>query len=254
MTYAEQFDPNAEEQQGGGLFGIKLTPQIQGVLIAIAGIGGGVALFIYVLQPALQKQEELKESIRQKNIEIAQLEQIVAKKGDAEANLAKQRQLKAEVGALFGEPQTLDTLLLDINKIVKDSGATLIKFSPITSDPISQALFPGQAQAPAAGAAAAPQGDFRGVPITLELEGTFSQTQSIIRNIERLEPLINLGKYSSQIDQETLQLEVDEQGRPKRLTEPKLQTSLDLLVIVPAEKAPPPAQPPATQPPAAPAK
>lgn len=245
MTYAEQFDPNAEEQQGGGLFGIKLTPQIQGVLIAIAGIGGGVALFIYVLQPALQKQEELKESIRQKNIEIAQLEQVVAKKGEAEANLAKQRQLKAEVGALFGEPQTLDTLLLDINKIVKDSGATLIKFSPITSDPISQALFPGQAQAPAAGApAAAPQGDFRGVPITLELEGTFSQTQSIIRNIERLEPLINLGKYSSQIDEETLQLEVDEQGKPKRLTEPKLKTALDLLVIVPAEKAPPPAQPP----------
>lgn len=228
MTVSEEWGPGEEEQEGGGgLFGIKFTPTIIGVLIAVAGVAAAVGLFMYVLTPEWTKKDELQVKITAKEDEIKQLKVGAAKIEEAKAELQREKQLKAEVEALFGDQTKLDTLLLDINKIVKQGGARIQMFKP-DDEIITQTLFPKDK--PPSPPNLAP---FKAVPLKMELEGTFAQTQSIIRNIERLEPLLVMGVFSSKIDEQTMLLVVDEQGKVRGLTEPALKTTLNIAAIVP---------------------
>lgn len=228
MTVSEEWSPGEEEQEGGGgLFGIKFTPTVIGVLIAVAGVAGAVALFMYVLQPEWAKQEELKGKISTKEAEIAQLKIGAAKIEEAKADLQREKQLKAEVEALFADQTKVDTLLLDINKVVKQGGARIQLFKP-DNEIITTTLFPKDKPPSVPNLI-----QFKSLPLKLELEGTFAQTQSIIRNIERLEPLLVMGEFNSQIDEPTMRLVVDEQGKVRGLTEPMLKTTLNIAVIVP---------------------
>ncbi|MBD1938550.1 hypothetical protein [Microcoleus sp. FACHB-68] len=228
MTVSEEWGPGEEEQEaGGGLFGIKFTPTIIGVLVAVAGVAAAVGLYMYVLTPEWTKQEELKGKISTKESEIAQLKVGAAKIEEAKVELQREKQLKAEVEALFGDQTKLDTLLLDINKIVKQGGARIQLFKP-DNEIISNTLYPD-----GKGPSLPNLAQFKAVPLRLELEGTFAQTQSIIRNIERLEPLLVMGEFSAKIDEQTMRLVVDEQGKVRGLTEPALDTTLKMTVIVP---------------------
>ncbi|MBW4678716.1 MAG: type 4a pilus biogenesis protein PilO [Microcoleus vaginatus WJT46-NPBG5] len=228
MTVSEEWGPGEEEQEaGGGLFGIKFTPTIIGVLVAVAGVAAAVGLYMYVLTPEWAKQEELKGKISTKEAEIAQLKVGAAKIEEAKADLQREKQLKAEVEALFGDQTKLDTLLLDINKIVKQGGARIQLFKP-DDEIITQTLFPKDK--PPSLPNLIP---FKSMPLKMELDGTFAQTQSIIRNIERLEPLLVMGAFNSKIDEPTMQLVVDEQGKVRGLTEPRLITTLNISAIVP---------------------
>lgn len=246
MTVSEEYygaESGEQEASKGGLFGIQLTPPLIGGLAAVAGLAAAVALFMYLLQPAQQEQEKLKADISKKEGEIAALKIGQSKKQEAEANREREKQLKTQVEALLGEEKTLDTLLLDINKLVKESGAKLTNYKPADSS-LSQALFSKDGKPAAAGNL---QG-FQSLSVSLEVEGTFAQIQSIVRNIERLEPLLVMGKFDSQVDEQTLALLVSPEGRVLRLSDPTLKTTFDLLAIVPkspqetAAKPAPPAE------------
>lgn len=240
MTVSEEFIPTEEEQEGGGgILGIKLTPQIIGIAIAVLGIAASAALYFYLLQPALEQQAKLQTDIQTKQQEIEALKRGAAGKAEAQATLAREIQLRSEVSTLFGDAKTLDTLLFDINKIVKAGGAKLNLFNkkPNSQEKMAAALFPKVANnLPSTG----PMGDrFQGMSIPMELEGSFAQTQSILRNIERLEPLIlvddkfMLALNEDRTEVNNLAVEVDAQGKVIRLTDPSLKTTVNLLVIVP---------------------
>ncbi len=231
MTVSEEYlgEQSGEQQAGkAGLFGIQPTPILMGGLAAVAGLAAAVAMFMYLLQPAQQVQETLKADISKKEAEIASLKINQSKKREAEENRDKQKQLKTQVEALLGEEKTLDTLLLDINKLVNESGAKLTNYKPADST-LSQALFSKDGKPTAAGSL---QG-FKSLSVSLEVEGTFAQIQSIVRNIERLEPLLVMGKFDSQVDEQTLELLVSPEGKVLRLSDPTLKTSFELLAIVP---------------------
>lgn len=234
MTVSEQFIPTDDEQEsgGGGLFGLKFTPPIIGIIIAVLGIGASVGLFIYVLQPEWAKQEELKTKISTKEQEIATFQNSIARKQEAIANREQAKQQKAEVSTLFGDAKTMDTLLFDINKIVKQGKAKLNEFKPTNQETISMTLFPSSINKNLPSASPL-ENAFQGLPFSMELEGSFAQTQSILRNIERLEPLLTVSKLTSEIDQQTLNVEVDSQGKVIRLIDPTIKTTFNLLAIVP---------------------
>lgn len=235
MTVSEEFIPGAGEQEGGGggLFGIKLTPKLIGILVAVAGVAASVGLFMYLLQPEWTKKEELDGKIKTKKEEIATLQRGIAQKEEAQRALDREKQLQAEVNTLFGDAKTLDTLLLDINKWVKKDGAKLVGFNP-EQDEITRALFiedPKTKQKQGMGSLAS----FDALSVSLDLEGTFSQIQSVLGKIERLEPLVMVGKFESAVTQEEdkkIKVEVDPEGKVKRVTEPILKTKLNLAVIV----------------------
>lgn len=231
MTVSEQYygaESGEQEDSKGGLFGIQLTPPLLGGLAALAGVAAAVAMFMYLLQPAWEAQGKLNDEIKAKDQQIASLKIGQSKKQEAEANREREKQLKTQVEALLGEEKTLDTLLLDINKIVKESGAQLKNYKPADSS-LSQALFTKDGKPAAAGNL---QG-FQSLSVSLEVEGTFAQIQSIVRNIERLEPLLVMGKFDSQVDEQTLELLVSPEGKVLRLSDPTLKTTFDLLAIVP---------------------
>lgn len=231
MTVSEEYlsaEGGEQEAGKGGLFGIQLTPTLIGVLAVVAGVAAAVALFMYLLQPAWEAQDKLNADIKQKEDEIARLKIDQSKKEAAEENRKQEKALKTQVEALLGEEKTLDTLLLDINKLVNESGAKLKNYKPADST-LSQALFTKDGKAGIAGSLEG----FKSLSVSLELEGTFAQIQSIVRNIERLEPLLVMGKFDSQVDEQTLELLVSPEGKVLRLSDPTLKTTFELLAIVP---------------------
>lgn len=237
MTVSAEFDPGYDQQEGGGggLFGIKLTPKLIGILVAVAGVAGSVALFIYVLQPEWAKQEELKGKIQTQKDAIAKLKVGIAQKEEAQRELDRQKQLQAEVNTLFGDAKTLDTLLFDINKWVKKDGAKIVGFNPADQEEITKTLFPEDPKTKQKqGMGSLARFDAR--TVSLDLEGTFAQIQSVLGKIERLEPLVMVGQFESAVDTQTedtrIKVEVDPQGKVKRVTEPILKTKLNLAVIV----------------------
>ncbi|WP_017715858.1 hypothetical protein [Kamptonema formosum] len=231
MTVSEEYygaESGEQEASKGGLFGIQLTPTLMGGLAAVAGLAAAVAMFMYLLQPAQEAQGKLNDDIKAKEQLIAGLKIGQSKKQEAEANRDREKQLKTQVEALLGEEKTLDTLLLDINKLVRESGAKLKNYKPADST-LSQALFTKDGKPAPAGNL---QG-FQSLSVSLEVEGTFAEIQSVIRNIERLEPLLVMGKFDSQVDEQTLELLVTPEGKVQGLSDPTLKTTFDLLAIVP---------------------
>ncbi|MCT7951929.1 hypothetical protein NG798_19180 [Ancylothrix sp. C2] len=254
MSYGEDVLPGQEQEAQGGLFGIQFTPKIIGVLIAVAGLAAAVGAFMYVLQPMLTQQEELNTKIAAKESENKAIEASLSRIEEARANLEKAKVAKADVQVLFGDTRSLDTLVLDINNFIRKAGGQFGSVKPATSEILTTNLFPTPAPNPQAPpGTVAPAGPYQIQPFTVEMTGTFTQTQSIIRNIERLQPMIVLGKYTSDIDPETLKLVVNEQGKVLRIPEPTLKTIFDMVVIVPAAKQEPP-RTPKTAPAATPAK
>jgi type IV pilus assembly protein PilO len=72
------------------------------------------------------------------------------------------------------------------------------------------------------------------------MRGSYTQTESIIRNIERLQPLLVVRDFVSEIDQTTQTLRLNSQGRltPTGQPEARITTSFQLIGVVPVETTP----------------
>jgi len=179
------------------IFGITLTPIIIGILVGVLGlIGTGYILFSLILpawdtyQQQQAKQNDLQGQIEQRKASIKQIEKV-------KADLELSKQQKLQVLALFAKENTLDTLLLDVNRLVESSNtqlpadavrAKLKKFVPV----------PGKAEVITDGTLGTRvDGKLKRRSINVEILGTYEQTQSILRNIERLQPLLIFKDYQS---------------------------------------------------------
>jgi type IV pilus assembly protein PilO len=204
MTYSE--DLNFGEQDGAfeaaasaypSAFGITFTPKIIGILVGVVGLGvAGFMLFSLVMpaweafQQQQTKSQDLDSQIQQKNTNIRQI-------GKVKQELAQSKQQQIQVLSLFANEKTLDTLLLDLNRLVESGNAQipanavkakLKKFAPSGDKPepiIDSSLGP------------LVNGKLKRSTINIEVQGTYEQTQSIFRNIERLQPLLLVKDYQS---------------------------------------------------------
>lgn len=208
MTVTEDF---ISVEEGGELeaaaptyptaFGITLTPAVSGVLIAVLGLGGALYLILNMVMPAFQKYQELQASRNEKQGLIEQKQTSLIQTEQVKTQLAQAKQQKVEVLGLFANEKTLDTLLLDLNRVVESSNAQiqrnnvrakLKRFVPVnqTAEAIADSSL-----------GAAVNGKLKRRVVNIELEGTFEQTQSIVRNIERLQPLLIVRDYQSALAQ-----------------------------------------------------
>lgn len=233
MTFSDDFITVGDGQDSyesapsyPSLFGIQLTPQISGILIAL-GLG---ALALYILttyvMPVWQRYGELSTSRTQKQEQIAQ-KQAVLKQGEKlKTDLALAKQQQTEILGLFANEKTLDTLLLDLNRLVESGNATqqsgvtaqLQRFEPLnqTAEVISDSSY---------GAAA--NGKLKQRTVTLEFRGNYEQTQSILRNMERLQPLLIVKEYQSNLTQ-------NQSSQPGVVPLPTITTSFKLQALIPA--------------------
>ena len=100
------------------VFGITFSPSIIGLCIATIGIGISGYLITTTLQPQLAKNQELETKLAQTQDQIQQRKDNAAKIATAQQNLDRANAQKQIVLGLFASDKKLDTLLLDLNKLV----------------------------------------------------------------------------------------------------------------------------------------
>ncbi|MCC5637225.1 pilus assembly protein PilO [Nostoc sp. CHAB 5844] len=252
MTLSEDFNfaDQGEEFDSGAspypvVFGITFTPQIIGIIAGVVGLAGALYILLNLVMPAwdnYQQQQaksgELQGQIEQKKATIKQIDQV-------KQDLAQAKQQKIQVLGLFANEKTLDTLLLDLNRLIESGNAQvssnavkakLQKFAPVTNkaEPITDGSL-----------GVAVNNKLKRMNINVELVGTYEQTQSILRNIERLQPLLIVREYQSVLA--PVQASTQAGKVIRQVGPPAITTSFQLQALMPltpeelaaAAKAPP---------------
>ncbi|WP_199247385.1 type 4a pilus biogenesis protein PilO [[Phormidium] sp. ETS-05] len=249
-----------------------ITPMIQGVLAAVAGVAVAGLLVWKLVLPAMATRSTLETEIATIKGDISNKEKTAATLKEAEAKLEEAKRQKNDVISLFPDNKALQTLLLDINKIVKQRGAQLGSFKPLTEDnwilkPEGTAAGGAAPPPPPAGAdgkAANPAADLKltqaieGKTVEMELKGNFNQVQASLRDFERLQQMVLLDGFTLKLNAESQYVVVNSQGQIVKRGEPEIETKFKLMAVVPlpAEELeklaapPPPPENPEGQPPA----
>jgi type IV pilus assembly protein PilO len=211
------------------IFGITFTPKLIGILVGVTGLAAAVYMVLNLVMPtweAFQVQEakrvDLQGQIQQKKASIKQIDKV-------KEELAQTKQQQAQVLSVFANEKTLDTLLLDVNRLVESGNglipanavrAKLKKFAPANQKP--EPINDGSL-------GAGVNGKLKRSSVSVEIIGTYEQTQAILRNVERLQPLLLVKDYQSALAPEpTLS---DKEAR--RTGSTPITTSFQLQALMP---------------------
>ncbi len=263
MTAANEFIPSggkAEEAGTQEIFGIKLTPQVQAIGIAVLGLGIAGYLGYQFVLPEFQKGSEIKQKITESKQTQLQLQAQIQKKAEAEAKQEEAKQRRANVTAMFASDAGATTLLLDMNQLVNrinagiqgdELKAKITKFEPDVP--------PAAAVAAAAPGAPDPDiladtsfgpslaGKLRRKKYKVEFEGNFAQTRNFMRSLELMQSLLVVRNLKSELLSSTGTLNIDFlKGKivPVEQPQTKIKTAFDLHALLPLkqeEKLPTPA-------------
>lgn len=264
-------------------FGIELTPKILGILAAIVGLAAAFFLYTRLVQPVQQRKSEIAERVNTKEDTLENREANLQEIQEVQAELDEALDQREAIYSLLGTPASLDTLLLDINQQIKSSNASIgqaigsdfdtVNAPLLTSigltatqidrirtrfveDPLLQRFFYTSelGQFSPTGESGLLQDELLyGPELTGQLErqvvdvsfrSLFPQAQNIVRNLERLEPLVIIRNFN----QEWAELEGDAQAEDLiGITRP-LNTNFTLEVLVPVGDPREPPEPPAPEP------
>ena len=247
MTVSGDFIPDddqgfEEEAQFPTVFGLQLSPVVLGVLAAVLLLGGAVFAFLNLVQPKLQEQADLRLQIEEREARIRDPEERERLIAEAQARLESAEQLQADVLALFADKDSLETLLLDINARVQsvnagidqeDRRAVLAQFDVDTG--ASGVVNDGSL-------GEAVNGRLERRVYNVAMEGSFAQIQSILRNMERLQPLLIVQDFNTTLEEPNQTLQLNEEGNlvPGENSPARLTTSFRLDALLPSDAPPPP--------------
>ncbi len=228
------------------IFGITFSPIVSGACLAVAGCGISAYLYLSFLQPQLAKNQELetKLSETQKQIEIRKDNTI--KIAAAEKDLARANTQKQVVLGLFASDKKLDTLLLDLNKLVNIRQGELQTFEP--EAPTLGNGSSGAAVVTDGSLGSSLNNKLKRKVVSIAVNGNFEQVQSILRTIERLDQLLIVKDFRADVDKTKQKIIVDAQGKPIPQPQSTIKTSFKLQALIPLTAA---EQAAATPPPAA---
>ncbi len=222
-------DDNQEIEQLGPTyptaFGIELNPKVQGIALALLGLIGAFALYNFVVQPVQEQKTTLEAEVAQKQAQIDQQTASLQNRAELQADLDQALEQRVGIYSLLGNAQSIDTLLLDINQQIRNSNAAIadvLRADPARLDNAQLAalglsreqiqrvktIFAGDLQlqrrlyssellsftpSPSVLLADGPpelNGKLERYTVNVSMQALFPQTQSIMRNLERLEPLV----------------------------------------------------------------
>lgn len=225
------------------IFGIELSPALVGGVLAVIGFGGAAYLGYSNVLPQQQANQELQTKLANVQQQIQDRKDIAKRIAEAEVSLQKANAQRDLVLSMFASEQKLDTLLLDINKLVGERQGELQKFAPdnaLTGNIMDSSL------------GAALNGKLRRKSVDIEIEGGFEQMQSILRTVERLDQLLILRDFKADLQRDPANKGNNGIGSSAA---PKINTKFKLQAIIPLTKEEQAAAAPAPSPSAgAPAK
>jgi type IV pilus assembly protein PilO len=171
-------------------FGITFTPKVGGIVFAVLGLLGAAYLAVNILQPAWENYQKLETEVADKKNQVKKQAELQKRIAEAQVQLDKAKQQNKQVLSLFANEKTLDTLLLDLNTFVKARNATLTSFvpKPETAADTKEPLLAAEAS-----------GKLKRKTVNLEMEGSFEQVQSILRSFERLQSLLIIRDFKTDV-------------------------------------------------------
>ena len=260
MTLSGDFIPAEDglydEPVNPVVFGIELTPKILGILAALAGIGLSIFLFQRFVQPVRQSNQELRAAIAEKEQQLAtqaeRLEEIAQLEEEREVALVQRR----NVYSLFADESSMDTLLIDINQRIKNSNAAIAGarnqiqsrgIPPILVEAQLSSFVPsGESVIEDGSLGEDVNGKLKRQTYNVQFSGDFAQTQSILGNIERLEPLLLLRNFSLASAEAVTETVLNSQGQVVGQPKQRINSSFEIDALIPTgdPSAPPEVAPP----------
>lgn len=216
------------------VFGITLTPTVSGLLLVLLGGVGAFYIYQNLVSPVLETNAQLQAEVSEKEALLVDTGELERQINEAKERLTEAEALRGDVRGLFATEDSLDTLLFDVNARVQSANlnvpegrrAQLTKFEldPASSGVITDSSF---------GADVNNRLERR--VFNVEMQGDFAQTQSIIRSIERLQPLMVLRNFNSELDTAASVSQINERGEIV-VTDNYvvINTSFQLNVLLPA--------------------
>jgi type IV pilus assembly protein PilO len=256
MTFTEEFEDRELEEfdEYPIAFGITFTPRNSGIAAAVLGLLGSFYLLFNWVMPAYNTLQQLQNDAAGKQQQVDQQKSGLrpAEFQKIESQLPQKKAIKQQILSLFAKEKDLSTILLDISNIFKSRNVKLISFQP-------QGLEPVVVSDGSLGSAV--NNKLKRQTLNVKIEGNYANTQEVIRDLERLQPLILLNSLNTQMEKEGSAVKVVSTGNNKATIVPQgdkpVTTTFLLDVIIPlnaaelAKLAPPPpaeGQPPASPP------
>ena len=230
------------------VFGITFNPIVSGLCIAAVGVGISGYMFMSYLQPQMAKNQELETKLAQTEDQIQQRKDNAKKIAIAEQSLDRANAQKEVVIGLFASDKKLDTLLLDLNKLVNIRQGELQTFKPDL--PVPGVGSSGAAVVSDSSLGAALNNKIKRKGVQIEVKGNFEQVQSILRTIERLDQLLLVKDFKAEVDKTEQKILVNAQGRLVPQPEASIKTSFKIQALIPLS----PAEQAAATPPPPPSK
>lgn len=239
------------------IFGLEITPTMIGVLIALVGIGGAGYLYKEKVMPVAAGNATLRTEIAAKEGQLVSQAQELENIAKIEAELATAMQKRRNVYSLFANEDTMDTLLLDINQRIESSNAALNGIRnqvsargipPILLEAQLKTFTPGEKAVVAdSSLGEGVNGKLKRENYSINFSADYAQTQSILRNLERLEPLLMVQNFSISSGQTVEETVIGSDGQVVSSPKAQLETSFQIDALIPTADAdvPPEVAPPA---------
>jgi type IV pilus assembly protein PilO len=226
MTASRDYDGDFGGPNHPVFLGIAMTPMILGILAGISGLALACAAWNFVIEPLQRSHDQLQLDVQTKQEKLARQDQIEKDLKKAKADLVIVNKQRDQVMALFAKEKDLNTLLLDVNQLIEknNSGILAAKEAKLNSCPgwvreqyssiaksqtFEDQVGPIIAEARLTKFQPSDKGietitavgndsymqpalvnKLRRQTVDIAFQGNFSQTQSIFRTIERLQPLL----------------------------------------------------------------
>ncbi|MBE9077395.1 hypothetical protein IQ241_08805 [Romeria aff. gracilis LEGE 07310] len=225
------------------VFGVEMTPQILGALAAVAGVALAGFAFVRFVLPVYQTNQTIRADINDKNSQLASQAEQIAAAEQANAELEQALEQRRTVYSLFASESTMDTLLLDLNQRVKSSNAALGSVrNQVSSRGIPPLLLEAQLQnfSPEGETVISDgslgdgvNGKLKRDTYTIEFRGDFAQTEAILRNIERLEPLLLFREFTIESEEPIAETVIGANGQVVAQPKIPIVTSFQIDALIP---------------------
>lgn len=244
MTFSDELPEEEQlEEEGGGYpeaFGITFTPFVSGIVFGVAGLIAAIYLWFQLVQPAREEYNDLVNQKEQLENQIDNQPNVSNQINELEQDINQVRSQQEQVLALLSSRDSLDLLLFDLEQAIErtaeqigpvevageNSEFKLESFNPQMANP--QVVEDGSF-------GSAVDGKIQRKTYSLEVTGTYTQTQQLLRNLEQLQPLLLVNDFSTQVVEEPQGRFSFEENRFLAISTPQLQSTFQLEAILPVD-------------------